>query len=73
MQPGRKLRDYASAGIPWYLLAEPDMVDYRSITLRLYRLDGARYTEQAVASHGEILKSDAPFPFAIDPTDLVRP
>ncbi|MFI6078645.1 Uma2 family endonuclease [Actinoplanes sp. NPDC051343] len=66
-----KLRDYAAAGIPWYLLVEPDMTNYRSITLRLYRLDGESYVEQAVAAHGEILKSDAPFPFAIDTVALI--
>jgi Uma2 family endonuclease len=67
-----KLRDYAAAGIPWYLLVEPDMKGYRAVTLRLYRLDGGNYVEQAVATHGEILKSDAPFPFAIDTNRLVR-
>jgi Uma2 family endonuclease len=66
-----KLRAYASAGIPWYLLAEPDLTDYRSITLRLYRLDGAAYVEHAVATDGEVLKSDAPFAFAIDTAELL--
>jgi Uma2 family endonuclease len=67
----QKLQEYGEAGIPWYLLVEPEMTDYRSVTLRLYRLDGPKYVEHAVAPPGEFLKNDAPFPFSIDTNDLV--
>jgi Uma2 family endonuclease len=67
-----KPREYAEAGIPWYLMAEPEMVDYRSVTLRLYQLDGPGYAEHAVAPPGQLLKSEVPFPFAMDTNDLVH-
>lgn len=64
------MRLYAEARIAWYLLAEPDMVDYESVTLRLLRLAGDHYVEHAVAKHGETLIVDAPFALAINTEDL---
>jgi len=68
-----KKRRYAAAQIPWYLLVEPDRPELLSVTLLLYRLEDGRYVEHAVARPGEILRSDEPFPIAIDPNRLIRP
>ncbi|MEV4135798.1 Uma2 family endonuclease [Dactylosporangium sp. NPDC049742] len=40
-----KMRCYAEAGIAWYLLAEQEPPG--AVTLRLHRLDGGRYVEDA--------------------------
>jgi len=55
----------------WYLLVEPDMTDYESVTIRLFRLQGEHYVEHATAKHGEVLRSDLPFPLEISTEDLV--
>jgi Uma2 family endonuclease len=70
---GSKNAQYASAGIPWYLLVEPDMSDYYGVALRLFRLDGAQYVEHAYARQGQSLVSDEPFPIDIDTRRLIRP
>ena len=49
---------YAAARIGWLLTAEID-----PITIRLYRLQGDRYFEHAVAYEGQTLTSSFPFPF----------
>ncbi|GIJ46442.1 hypothetical protein Val02_33280 [Virgisporangium aliadipatigenens] len=66
-----KVQLYAKAGIPWYLLADPVLPDYDSITLRLLRLDGEHYVEHAAAKSGETLEFDDPFPCRIVVSDLL--
>ena len=42
-----------------------------SVTVRLFRLQGDHYVEHATAKHGEVLRSDLPFPIEIATEDLV--
>lgn len=62
---------YAEAGIQWYLLVEPSLPDWKSITLRLYRLHGGKYSVHDVATRGETLVSEEPFPLAIRASSLL--
>ncbi|MET7833584.1 hypothetical protein ABZS44_12215 [Micromonospora sediminicola] len=61
------MRLYAIARIPFCLLVEQDG-DSRS--LRLHRLDGGHYVEDAVAKAGETLSVTEPFRWAMDPGTL---
>ncbi|WP_229830825.1 Uma2 family endonuclease [Actinoplanes ianthinogenes] len=67
----QKMSFYAEAGIPWYLLVEPDFTDYESVTLRLLRLADKAYLEHATAKQGETLTSDVPFPISISTEELL--
>jgi Uma2 family endonuclease len=60
-----KMHYYAVAGIPWYLLVDPDPV-----TLSLFRLDGNRYVEHALAKPGETLSLTEPVVAELGPTAL---
>jgi hypothetical protein len=68
--PAERMRLYAAARIEWYLLVEPDMREYRSVRLRLFRLRGDRYELEGSAGDGEILVADGPFPIEIRAADL---
>jgi Uma2 family endonuclease len=65
-----KMHLYAAAGIGLYLLVEQEQQG--SITLRLFRLEGSHYVEQAVARAGGRLVVQEPFALEIDTGALAR-
>ena len=56
---------YAEAGIPWYLV-----VDTKARALRLYRLDGTSYLEEARCEDGGSLRLTDPVAATIDLAEL---
>ena len=60
-----KMHDYAEAGIPWYLLIDPDTAQ-----LLLFRLEGKRYLEHAEGKPGHPLVLTEPVAVEIDPAAL---
>jgi Uma2 family endonuclease len=64
-----KMHLYSDAGIPWYLLVEPEP---GSLTLRLFRLEGGHYTEHATGAPGLPLKMSEPVTAVLDPAALLR-
>jgi Uma2 family endonuclease len=65
-----KMQLYATAGIPWYLLAEQDSLE--GLTLRLFQLNDGHYVEHAVAKPGDTLQITEPFAVNLDPAALSR-
>ncbi len=62
-----KMHHYAEAGIPWYLLIEPN-----PIALTLFRLDGDHYVIDAEARPGQPLRMTEPVVLSLDPAVLER-
>jgi Uma2 family endonuclease len=62
-----KMHYYSAAGIPWYLLVDP-----QGPTLNLFRLDGDKYVEEASAAPGERLLFTAPIVTELDPASLAE-
>lgn len=60
---------YAAAGIGWYLRVEQPQ---DSVELHLQRLDGDHYVPCVVASPGQALASEEPFPFRIEVASLLH-
>jgi Uma2 family endonuclease len=63
-----KMRYYATAGIPWYLVVEQE-----TGALHLYELVGDTYTERVVAHAGDVLTLTEPVEAVIAPADLLPP
>lgn len=66
-----KMQFYAAAQIEWYLLVEPDLVDFESVALRLFHLEGEHYVKHAAVAFGDILTFDGPFHCVIDTSALL--
>lgn len=66
-----KMQFYAAARIGWYLLVEPDLADFESVALALFRLEGQHYVEHEVVAFGDTLRLGAPFRCAIDTRALL--
>jgi len=65
-----KMQLYAEAGIPWYLLVEPEP---KSVIVQLFRLDGGHYTEHAAGAPGIPLEMTDPIVMVLDPAALLPP
>ena len=63
-----KMRYYAEAGIPFYLLANPEP----GLTLQLFRLAGDRYVFEHEAGPGLTLRLSEPVEVELDPDELQR-
>lgn len=60
---------YAAARIGWYLRVEQPK---ESVELHLQRLDGDHYMSADVASPGQVLASEEPFPFRLEVASLLH-
>ncbi|GID97975.1 hypothetical protein Adi01nite_73870 [Amorphoplanes digitatis] len=58
-----------AAGIDWYLRVEQP---HDSVELHLERLTGDHYVPVVVASPGQALVSEEPFPFELEIASLLR-
>jgi hypothetical protein len=64
-------RERSAAQIGWYLLVEPDLSNFESMALRLFRLEGRHYVEHATVPFGATLNFDGPLRCAIDTHTLL--
>jgi Uma2 family endonuclease len=64
-----KMRRYADARIPWYLIVEQK--SWESLTLHLFRLDSDKYVEHDVARVGDTLRLTDPFILDLDVAALM--
>jgi Uma2 family endonuclease len=60
---------YAAAGIEWYLRVEQP---HDSVELHFERLAGDHYIPAAIASPGQALASEEPFPFELEVASLLH-
>jgi Uma2 family endonuclease len=65
----RKRNAFAKAGIPWYLIVDPEPIS--SLTLHLLRLQVGHYVEHAVAKVGETMRFTEPFVLDLDVAELL--
>lgn len=65
----RKRSAYAKAGIPWYLIVDPEPIS--SLTLHLMRLLDGHYVDHAVAKVGETMRFTDPFVLDLDVAELL--
>jgi Uma2 family endonuclease len=65
----RKRNAFAKAGIPWYLIVDPEPIS--SLTLHLLRLQDGHYVEDAVAKVGETMRFIEPFVLDLDVAQLL--
>ena len=63
-----KMRYYAEAGIPWYLLANPEP----QLTLQIFRLVGDRYVLEHEEGPEQTLRLPGPVEVELDPAELQR-
>ncbi|MFC7527860.1 Uma2 family endonuclease [Actinoplanes sp. GCM10030250] len=63
-----KMHYYAAAGIPWYLLVDPN-----TGTLQLFELVGEIYKEHSAGTPGVPLRLSDPVVVSIDPAELLPP
>ncbi|MFY1596346.1 Uma2 family endonuclease [Micromonospora sp. WMMD737] len=61
-----KMHYYAAAGIEWYLLVEQE-----TLTVHVYRRQGAHYVERSVTKAGETLELTEPVRATIRPAELL--
>ncbi len=67
-----KRREYARAGIPWYLLVDP--TDPAAVTVDLFRLDPAGGGQSVLTAHAtgdETFTADEPFALSFVPAQLL--
>jgi len=62
-------REYADAGVPWFLLVD---LQADAATLILNRLVEGAYQEVARAIPGELFRMSEPFAFEVDPAELLE-
>ncbi|MCY1141143.1 Uma2 family endonuclease [Actinoplanes sp. Pm04-4] len=61
----------AAAGIPWFLLTQPESPEHKAVSVRLFKLREGRYLEHASAGPGQLFVTKDPFPFRLRTADLV--